>query len=176
MRILLLPSALASLALSACGEPVRDDHYSNPAQQGPAPAPAAAPVQQQLPVRIGELGANFDACAAAGTTRQVNAGSTLPVRAAPVEDAAETGAIAAGQRFFICARSHNQKWLGVVYEPGGTLAESCGVSSPVTSRRAYDGPCRSGWVPSAFVRSVAGAEQPGAATNLPAAPEGAKGG
>ncbi|WP_336959345.1 hypothetical protein [Sphingobium aquiterrae] len=32
----------------------------------------------------------------------------------------------------------------------------CGVSSPVESRRPYRGPCRSGWVSSAYVALVAG--------------------
>lgn len=171
MRSPALPFMLAPLALWACGEPIRDDHYSNGAQsQAAAPAVPRPPVQQQAPVRVGELGPNFDACAAAGTTRHVDPGKTLPVHAAPFDDAAETGAIAAGQRFFVCARSHNQKWLGVVYDESGTLAERCGVSSPVTARRDYAGPCRSGWVGSAFVRLVAGE-----APNRPAA-EASKGG
>jgi starvation-inducible outer membrane lipoprotein len=167
----ILLAASASLGLSGCGEPVRDDHYSNAAQGQAAPVPAQqAPVRQQVPVRIGELGPSFNACAGAGTTRQVTASRPLPVRAAPFEDAEETGAITAGQRFFICTRSHNQKWLGVVYDESGTLAERCGVSSPANSRQAYEGPCRSGWVSSPFVRLVAGE-----AANQPAA-EADKGG
>jgi hypothetical protein len=156
MRTLLIPAAFAALTLTGCGEAVRDDHYSNEAQA--QPVPNSPPVQHRVAVRIGELGPSFDACGAAGTTRRIAAGKALAVRAAPVEDAEETGGIAAGQRFFVCARSHNQKWLGVIYEPGGTLAESCGVSLPVTSRRAYEGPCKSGWVASPFVRLVAGTE------------------
>jgi hypothetical protein len=46
--------------------------------------------------------------------------------------------------------------MGIVYEEAGTLSPTCGVSSPVTSRRDYDGPCRSGWVSSAFVKLIAG--------------------
>jgi hypothetical protein len=161
-----LTALLAALALPACGEPVRDDHYAN--QAAPADRPASAPVQQKRAVRIGELGPSFDACAAAGTTRNLNPGEALPVRAAPFDSAEETGAIPAGKRFYVCTRSHDQKWLGIVYEENGTLAESCGVSSPSTRRRDYEGPCRSGWVASAFVRLVAGVDQPPAA-NQPAA-------
>lgn len=166
MRSLILLAALAPFALSACGEPVRDDHYRNTASSQAAPAPAPPPVKQQFPVRVGELGPSFDACSAAGTTRQIDAGGTLPVRAAPFDDAEETGAIPAGTRFFVCTRSHNQKWLGVVYDESGTLSERCGVSSPSTDRRAYRGPCRSGWISSPFVRLVAGepANQPAATT------------
>jgi hypothetical protein len=157
MRTLILLAALAPFALSACGEAVRDDHYANDAQNRAAPLPAPRPpLKQEAPVRVGEMGPNFNACSGAGTTRNIEAGKTLPVRAAPFDDAAETGGIAAGKRFFICTRSHNQKWLGVIYDEGGTLAGRCGVSSPSTTRRAYDGPCKSGWVASAFVRLVAG--------------------
>jgi hypothetical protein len=125
-------------ALAACGDPVRDDHYSN----GVTPVDRAAlpRVEQKQAVRIGELGPNFDACAGAGTTRQLAPGKALPVRAAPFESAAETGSISNGARFFVCNRSHDQKWLGVVYQEDGALADTCGVSSPTTQRRAYDGP------------------------------------
>jgi hypothetical protein len=98
----------------------------------------------------------------------VEGGKTLPVRAAPFDDAAETGAIPAGKRFFICSRSHNQKWLAVVYDESGTLAERCGVSTPSTTRRVYEGPCRSGWVASPFVRLVAGEAPNQAAAEGPA--------
>jgi hypothetical protein len=159
MRTLTLFAALAPLALTlaGCGEPVRDDHYTNSAQsRQAAPAQPRPPLKQEVAVRIGEAGPNFDACAGAGTTRHVEPGKPLPIRAAPFDDAAETGAISAGQRFFVCTRSHNQKWLGVVHDESGTLAPRCGVSSPSTTRQAYAGPCRSGWVASAFVRLVAG--------------------
>ncbi|HZG08007.1 MAG TPA: hypothetical protein VEZ70_03400 [Allosphingosinicella sp.] len=150
------------LLLVACGESVRDDHFGNMANtQAPAvPREAVAPVRHDMPVRVGELGVNFDACASAGTTRHLKGGDTLPVKAAPFENSAQTGTIANGERFFVCTRSHDQKWLGVVYDEGGALAERCGVSSPVRERRGYEGPCRSGWVASAFVKLVAGVDQP----------------
>jgi hypothetical protein len=148
---------LLTFALAGCGEPVRDDHFANRAEA--PPVEAAPQVEHVVAVRVGELGPNFDACSAAGTTRHLKAGDSLPVRAAPFGSAAETGRIAPASRFFICTRSHDQKWFGVVYDEGGALAESCGVSSPVTARREYPGPCRSGWVASAFVRLVAGVDQ-----------------
>jgi hypothetical protein len=157
---------LALLALSACGEPVRDDHYTNGAE--PVDAPAAAPMKQVRAVRVGELGASFDACGGAGTTRNLDPGQSLAVRAAPFDSAAENGAVPSGTRFFVCNRSLDQKWLGIVYDENGTLAERCGVSSPATRPHDYDGPCRSGWVASAFVRLIAGGEQPQVA-NPPAA-------
>ena len=148
------PLILLCLALSACGEPATlanraaDD---NQAVAVPVVTPGA------LAVRIGELGTNFSACTAAGTTRNLKAGEALPVRSAPFDDAAETGSVPAGARFFICTRSLDQKWFGIVFDDAsGTLADRCGVAEPVTRRRDYDGPCRSGWVQSAFVKVIAG--------------------
>ena len=153
MRIAILT---ASLLAAACGEAVKDDHFSQDLNQQGAPAPPPASVPDAVPVRIGEMGANFDACGTAGTTRHLDAGATLAVRTAPFEAAAEIGRMPAGARFFICGRSHDQRWLGVIYNDQGSLGPECGVSSPVTSRRDYGGPCRSGWVPSAFVKLIAG--------------------
>ncbi len=147
------PTLLLCLALSACGEPAT---IANRAAQDNEAVPEAALVPESRPVRIGELGANFRACSAAGTTRNLKAGEGLAVRSAPFENAAETGSVAAGARFFICTRSHDQKWFGIVFDEGGALAGRCGVSEPVTRRRDYDGPCRSGWVQSAFVKVIAG--------------------
>jgi hypothetical protein len=79
--------------------------------------------QGALPVRIGESGPNFAAC-------------KLP----------------AGATFFVCSRSIDQKWFGIVFDDAGTASPSCGVSAPVAERGAYRGPCRSGWIASAFVK------------------------
>jgi hypothetical protein len=147
-------SLLLLIALAACGgEPVATENVTG----GPPSARTdAAPIAPgAVPVRIGELGPNFAACSAAGTTR--NLGSQgLQLRAAPFETAAETGTVPAATRFFVCTRSHDQRWFGIVFEDGGTLSPACGVSAPIASRRNYDGPCRSGWVSSAFVKIVAG--------------------
>lgn len=148
--------AILLLALAGCGEAVKDDHFSGDVNAGNQ-AVASPIVPGAVPVRIGELGPSFDACGGAATTRHLNAGEQLPVRAAPFDASAEIGKISAGTRFFICARSHDQRWMGVVYdEKSGTLARTCGVSSPVTSRRNYEGPCRSGWISSASVKLIAG--------------------
>ncbi len=151
--LLLLP-ALAQLA--ACGEAVKDDHFARAVKAERTEPASAQPAA--VPVRIGELGPNFNACNAAGTSRNLDpaSGDRLQVRAAPFDTAAETGALPAGARFFICSRSHDQRWLGVVYDEAGALSAACGVSRPVFSRRGYEGPCRSGWVSSAFVKQIAG--------------------
>lgn len=154
MRLALL---LVPILLAGCGESVRDDHFANDSREIETPRAQSPPVRTDaVPVRIGELGASFDACNTAGTTRNLGEGGALPVRAAPFDTAAEVGAIGAGARFFVCTRSHDQRWMGVVYDQGGELSAACGVSAPVTSRRPYEGPCRSGWISSAFVKLVAG--------------------
>lgn len=145
---------LLGLALTSCGEPAK---VGDRAEENQAEA-ASVVTPGRRAVRIGELGPNFQACSAAGTTRNLKAGEALPVRSAPFENAAETGKVGSGARFFICTRSLDQKWYGIVYDEGGAMAESCGVSKPVTRRRDYDGPCRSGWVQSAFVKVIAGDE------------------
>lgn len=154
-----LPLSLTlSLALAGCGDPVPVEEVGNRAGTGEAAGytEPTAMVTEAVPVRIGEAGASFAACNAAGTTRNLGAGESLPVRAAPFQTAAAAGALPAGSRFFICSRSHDQKWMGVVYDESGTLAQSCGVSAPVTARRPYDGPCKAGWVASAFVKLISG--------------------
>ena len=145
-------ACLSFLFLAGCGEAVKDDHFARAPEP---PMVAAAPVRTEaVPVRVGELGPAFPACGHAGTTRRVDAGA-VPVKAAPFETAAETGSVPAGARFFVCSRSHDQRWMGVVYEPAGTLSPGCGVAQPA-ERGAYAGPCRSGWVASAAVKFVAG--------------------
>ena len=141
------------LLLAGCGEAVRDDHFAAEVKEDAPPSPV---LPGAVPVRIGELGPSFAACGTAGTTRHLGEGERLAVRAAPFDAAAETGHVAAGARFFICTRSHDQRWMGVVYDEAGALASGCGVSSPVANRRSYEGPCRSGWVSSAFVKLIAG--------------------
>lgn len=163
----LFPPALAGLMIAGCGS------YSDPeASQGSttpryerAEADRSLLGETETPVRIGELGSNFAACNTFGRTRNLSDGETLSVRAAPYDQAQEIDTLRPGAEFFICARSHDQRWFGLVYEEGGRAAAGCGVAAPVSSRRDYDGPCRSGWVPSAFVRLTSGPAAPAAATD-----------
>jgi hypothetical protein len=160
------PFLLLCLVLASCGEPATYANRSAADENGAAAADTVTAAPQ--PVRVGELGPNFEACSAAGTTRGLKAGEALPVRVAPFDNADAAGSVAAGARFFICTRSLDQKWFGIVFEERGTLDERCGVSEPVTRRRDYAGPCRAGWVESAFVKVIAG-DGPAAS---PAAAEG----
>ncbi|HMJ92518.1 MAG TPA: hypothetical protein VK472_00310 [Allosphingosinicella sp.] len=165
----LLPILLLA-TLSGCGEPVSDNHFANSSLESTAaqPAPEADP-NAPSPVRVGEYGLNFAACPWVGTTRHVEPEAGLAVRTSPFDTSAESGKVAADGRFYVCTRSIDQKWFGIVYDESGALGPRCGVSDPVPSKRAYDGPCRSGWVTSAFVKLIAGDDQPAPAPNPPLA-------
>jgi hypothetical protein len=111
-------------------------------------------------VRIGELGRNFAACNAQGEVRERATNGAMPVRAAPFEQAQQKGQLPPGSTFFICSRSIDQRWLGIVYQANGRAERACGVSSPISARRDYEGPCDSGWVASAQVRLISGVQEP----------------
>ena len=113
-------------------------------------------------ILIGEGGSRFDACPSLG---RVTA-NELEVLAAPFDSAKAKDKVTSGQMVHICNRSLDQKWFGIVYDKlalavpedssDASNATDCGVSSPVRSKRNYDGPCKSGWVESSFVKLVAG--------------------
>lgn len=111
-------------------------------------------------VTIGEDGPRMDACGGMGQVARTGPNG-LPLRAAPFGDAKILTGLAEGDRAYICTRSLDQKWLGVVLAPppatdNSSEAADCGVSSPVDRKQPYDGPCVSGWVASAYVRLIAG--------------------
>jgi hypothetical protein len=110
------------------------------------------------PVRIGEGGPAFEACNSLGRVVNLSpSGETyLPVRAAPFTEADEQMRLGEGAQLHVCTRSIDQRWLGVVVAPPEAPETDCGVSAPVASPRAYAGPCKSGWVSSAFIRLIAG--------------------
>ena len=148
---------LAFLLLAGCGEraPPPDGQGSTtpPYVRAQPDDPLASEV---TPVRIGEFGPSFAACTARGTTRSRVGSEAVPVRAAPFEQAQQIDGLAQDAQFYICSRSHDQRWFGIVYDEGGQAGERCGVSSPVPSRRNYDGPCAAGWVPGARIRQISG--------------------
>ena len=104
------------------------------------------------PIVIGESGPRFDACQATGVVQSVAGNGQLPVRAAPLPEARQRDALTNGDRVFVCNRSHDQDWFGVIYSDERVLSGACGVSAPVSRRMRYDGSCESGWVASAFIR------------------------
>src|SRR5688500_10375304 len=92
------------LALSSCGDPVA---VGNRAAGDVGNLAADTLTAAARPVRIGELGPNFAACSAAGTSRNLKPGESLAVRSAPFENSEGSGSVPAGARFFICTRSHD---------------------------------------------------------------------
>ena len=157
---LLIASALLLLTASCSGDEDWNvsEGSSTPAYQRLEDDPTLLG-NTTVPVRVGELGPSFAACNAEGAVREFSGGEPIAVRAAPFDQAQETGRINAGSRFFICSRSIDQRWLGIVFHPTGQPNRACGVSAPAARRRDYEGPCESGWVPSAQVQLVSGAEE-----------------
>lgn len=116
----------------------------------------AGPKDLTYPILIGQDGPRFRACASVGLVAGLGDDDRLEVRTAPFESASVTDALENGRRIFICMRSLDQKWFGAVYPGERQDAAQCGVLAPVSAQRAYEGPCRSGWVASSAVRLVAG--------------------
>ena len=110
-------------------------------------------------MRIGEGAPRFDACQSVGEVGRHVSGS-LPVLSAPFDAAEKIDSLSADQTVYICTRSIDQQWFGIVYDkssdPEASTPVDCGVSSPVRAKRNYDGPCKSGWVESTYVVLVAG--------------------
>lgn len=146
------------LAMTACGERAADVNAQGSTTPPYVRAENTASVLRETvtPVRVGEAGPNFAACTARGAVRERTGADAVPVRAAPFEASEEIDFLEPGAEFFICARTHDQRWFGIVYDSGGVAAERCGVSVPVPDRRAYQGPCAAGWVPSARIRLISG--------------------
>jgi len=164
----LLALSLLGLATTACSESteVSDDlpessaYLENPT--GRAERVEGDPSAK--PVRIGEGGPRFAACQSIGEVGSHVSGS-LPVLSAPFDAAEKKDSVIAGQRVYICTRSIDQQWYGIVYDkPAAALDDAtpaqgpgdCGVSAPVRAKRNYDGPCDSGWVESIYIVLVAG--------------------
>lgn len=149
---------LLLLALSACGERAAHNEAGGATTPPYVRAESDPPLLREasVPVRVGELGPGFAACNARGATRDRTGATPVAVRAAPFEATRVGDRLAPDAEFFICARTHDQRWFGIVYDEGGQAGESCGVSAPVSRRGDYRGPCASGWVASAQIRLISG--------------------
>jgi len=147
---------LSLLILAGCGEPAANNRAADGSTTPPYVRQTSDPSllgETVTPVVIGAAGRSFAGCAASGAVRSRAADAApVPVRAAPYEAAAQIDSLGQGAHFFICSRSQDEAWLGIVYDEGGQAAERCGVSGPVPERRDYHGPCAAGWVSSALVR------------------------
>lgn len=169
MKRILIPAALICFAASACSETTQvSDDLPESRSDVDNPTGRTERVNSnpgERPVRIGEGGPRFDACQAVGKVADLRS-AELKVLIAPFDSAKQADSLSEGQLVYICTRSHDQQWLGIVYGNAAAPAEGeasagpgptdCGVTSPVRSKRNYDGPCKSGWVESNFVKLVAG--------------------
>jgi hypothetical protein len=72
------------------------------------------------------------------------------VRAAPNVRAREVDRVGALQRIHFCEYTSDERWVGIVYPHRETPDEDCGLDLPARPRRAYAGPCLSGWVPARY--------------------------
>jgi hypothetical protein len=152
-------AAILLVLLAGCGERAS----VSPSNEGSTTPPYVRPETDPSllsnmvqPVRIGEPGSNFAACNARGAARERGGAEPVPVRAAPYEQSEQIALLPPGSEFFICSRTNDQRWFGIVFDEGGEASERCGVSAPVPAGRDYRGPCAAGWVASASVRLVSG--------------------
>lgn len=171
---------LLALLMAGCGDRLSRNEASGGSTTPPYVRDQEDPSllgNAQVPVRVGELGQGFAACAARGATRDRGEAAAVPVRTAPYDANHEVDRLAAGTEFFICSRTHDQRWFGIVYPRAGQAVETCGVAAPVARRADYEGPCASGWVASAQVRLVSGVPHqlpPGDAPPIMAPPSNAQ--
>lgn len=150
---------LGLLLLAACGERAEVNETDQGSTTPPYVRAESSPTLLSdlvQPVRVGELGPNFAACNARGAIRERTTDGSIAVKAAPFEQAGEIAHLGAGSEFFICSRTNDQRWFGIVYDEDGRAADRCGVAAPIPARRNYQGPCASGWVLSASVRLISG--------------------
>lgn len=105
-----------------------------------------------VPVRIGD-DPDLDACASLGRVTGAK-DPKVAVHSGPADSFPTVDSVVNGQWLFVCSTSYDQEWLGVVYSDDESM--DCGVASPVSPAKPYDGPCKSGWVPVTSVEIVAG--------------------
>jgi hypothetical protein len=116
------------------------------ASAGAGGAPLAVPVSVG-----GER--EHDACAGVGVVTGLDprGANALAVRSGPGTRYGKVDRLGPLAEVVVCEQ--RESWLGVVYGEDG---QDCGLGGPVANRAAYGGPCKSGWVSSAYVRLLAG--------------------
>ena len=80
----------------------------------------------------------------------------VTVRAAPIHRARAVDRLAVGAQAWRCDGTSDDRWIGVVYRHHGGAAKDCGVAVLIPKPRRYYGPCRSGWIVSRRLKTIAG--------------------
>jgi hypothetical protein len=104
-----------------------------------------------VPVNIGVV-AHRNACPAKGVVSGPP-GAKIIVRDGPGVGYHQLDSLPDGQTLWLCESSFND-WAGIVYAPVNSDVD-CGVSSPVSERRPYRGPCEMGWIDPKWIKIVA---------------------
>ena len=115
---------------------------------------ATSASEKSVPVRIGQTHPDLDACTSIFAVAGLK-NSSLNVRTGPGTRYPRVDSLTNDQQVWACDSARNGSWLAVVYAPLGTELD-CGVTSPVSSPRTYQGPCRSGWVRAKWLVGIAG--------------------
>jgi hypothetical protein len=174
MKAISIP-VIAMLIVAGCADPEPTERRAPGGQAAGERLGAEESSPTARPVSIGEGGARFAACQGRGRVGGLR-GAELPVRDAPFDGAKQIGALTDDTQVFVCTRSLDQQWLGVVVgqfpsraaapqdaaapptddaASADAPAVDCGVTRPVRTKQPYTGPCLSGWVENTFVASVA---------------------
>lgn len=108
----------------------------------------------ETPVRVGGS-PDLDACAGVGVVMppRGSASGAAAVLTSPVGGGETLDRLSAGRLVHLCEGRGD--WAGIVYHADEGPGE-CGVSSPLVKRRAYGGPCRSGWMRTSRLSLAAG--------------------
>ena len=128
------------------------------ADSADAPSASMAPKGPVVAIQVGG-DADMDACSLGSIRSGASGpGGWVPVRSGPGERFATIDSIDVAQRFSSC--DSDGQWVGIIYRKEGDSPDEkgdCGgMNSPVPDKRAYNGPCRSGWIPDAVHEIVAG--------------------
>lgn len=121
-----------------------------------ASAQGAFAQRTEVSVLVGGL-ANVDACTSIASVTGLNprGDNYLSVRAQPSRSGRELDRLGPGSQVWVCDEFPGGGWTGIVYAPQDSDV-NCGVSSPVSPRVPYEGPCAAGWVASRYLRVAAG--------------------
>lgn len=150
---------VVALCLAGCGGADSAARAgSSPADDSGSHTPRAVATHAAIPATVDSPGVpvmvggeeDLDACGGVDTTVSATA-----VRAGPGDHYPVVGHLERGAQVYACDVSPDGRWEGIVSYPADRSG-GCEVSSPIPTRQAYHGTCRSGWVPADSLVLVAG--------------------